>query len=85
MGIVFTEMSSCRILTWLFGMKTAFQTKYMKSEYFRIFIIKILTLRVIEEMHIKRNAALNNKELMKLGFSATVVLWYAFSNYVKKN
>ena len=36
--------------------------------------MKILTLRVIEEMHIKRNTGLNNKELIKLGFSATVVL-----------
>ena len=34
-------------------------------------------------MHIKRNTALNNKELIKLGFSATVVL-VGISIYVIK-
>ena len=49
MGIVFTEMSSCRALARHIGIKTAFLTKNMKSENFGIFLIKILTLIVIEE------------------------------------
>ena len=43
MGIVFTELSSCRALTRDIGIKTAFKNKNIKSEYFGIFIIKILT------------------------------------------
>ena len=50
----------------------------MKSEYFEIFIMKILNSRVIEENDFKRNTAHNNKELIKLGFSATVVLVWVF-------
>ena len=46
----------------------------MTSEYFGISNMKILTLRVIKKNAFKRNTALNNKEIIKLGFSATVVL-----------
>ena len=50
MGIVFKEMSSCRsALTRHIGINTAFYTKIRKSEYFGIFIVKILIFRVIEE------------------------------------
>ena len=43
-------------------MKTAFKTKSMKSESFGV---------ITKNAH-KRNTAHNNKELIKLGFSATV-------------
>ena len=46
----------------------------MQSDYFGISNMKILTLRVIKKNAFKRNTALNNKEIIKLGFSATVVL-----------
>ena len=49
MGIVYTEMPSYRALTGHIGIKTAFQTKIMKSEYFGIFIMKILILKIIEK------------------------------------
>ena len=49
MGTVISEMSSWKALTWHTGMKTAFDTKNMKSKYFGLLIIKILYLRVIEE------------------------------------
>ena len=73
MRILLTEMSSRVALTRLFGIKTAFWTKNMKSEHMVIFILKILTLRVIEKMHIKRNTALTKRSSENWGFSATVV------------
>ena len=42
--IVFQEMSSWTPLTMYLGMKTAFQTKYIKRKYVRIFIVMILIL-----------------------------------------
>ena len=38
-----------------------------------MFIIRIFDIRVIEKMHILRNTAHNNKELIKLGYRANVV------------
>ena len=49
MGTVFVEMSSWKALTGFTVMKTAFKTKNMNSEFFGIFIIKFVNLRVIEE------------------------------------
>ena len=66
MGIVIAEMSSWAASTWIIGRKNAFEAKHMKSEYFG-------DLRVIEKMHVKRNTAHNNKELIKIGFGATAV------------
>ena len=42
----------------------------MKNEYFGIFIMKFLILRVIEENAYQKKYS---KELMKLGFSAVIV------------
>ena len=59
MGTVFAEMSFRTALPWYKVMKTAFLTKNIKNVSFGILIMKILN---------------NNKELIKLGFSAFVVL-----------
>ena len=48
----------------------------MKSESFGLFILKFL--RVIEENVYLKDTAHNNKDLIKLGFSATVVLLCIF-------
>ena len=45
MGTVITEMSSWTALTWQTGMKTAFETKNIKSNYFGTFIMKILRFK----------------------------------------
>ena len=50
MGTVFAEMSSFTALTWHNGIKTAFKTKYMRSIYFRIFVMKILDLKSEENV-----------------------------------
>ena len=39
--IVFEEMSSWTALLWHLGMKTVFYSKYIKTKYFRTFILKI--------------------------------------------
>ena len=39
------EMSSWSSLTWHTGMKTAFQTKYLKSKYFQTFIMKFYNFK----------------------------------------
>ena len=54
--------------------KKAFKIENMKSKYFGNYIMKISNLK----MHIKRNTAHYNKELIKLGFGPTVVLVYIF-------
>ena len=58
MKTVLIGMSSCTALTLHVGMKTPFKTKNMESKYHGNFIMKI---------H-------DNKELIKLGFSPSVVL-----------
>ena len=75
MGIVFAEMSSWTALAWYIVMKTAFKTKSMKSESFcNIYYEDFKFQELLEKMHIKKNAAHNNKELIELSYSATVVL-----------
>ena len=69
MGTVFAEMSSCKALTRYTVMKTVFKTKNMNSESFEIFIMNLNF-----KINIKRNKAHNITELIKLGFSASVVL-----------
>ena len=48
--------------------------KYEKLICFDIYYEDFNFKELSWKMHIKRNTALNNKELRKLGFSATVVL-----------
>ena len=55
MGIVFTDMSFCRALPRHIGMKTAFLTKNMKSEY--------VIMKILMKMHIKRRQGAH-----KIGF-----------------
>ena len=45
MGTVFEKMSSWTALAWYRVMKIAFKAKNMKSESFRIFIMKILNFK----------------------------------------
>ena len=58
--------------------KESILDKNMNIKTFGMFIMMILNLRLVEEMHIKRKTAHNNMELIKLGVSATVVLVYNF-------
>ena len=76
MGIVFAEMSAWTALTGYTVMKSAFKTKNMKCKCFRIFIMKITYLTSDRRKCIFKELQyiINNKELIKLGFSATVVL-----------
>ena len=64
MGTVIAEMSSCTALTWHTWLKTAFETKNMKSKYFGMFIMKISKYKVIEENAHLKNTTHNNKELI---------------------
>ena len=52
----------------------------MKSKHFRLFITEILNfISDFKKMHICRNTAQYNKELIKIGFNATVVLVCIFA------
>ena len=53
-------------------MKAAFYNENIKGKSSEILIMKILNFK--KKMHLHRNTAHNNKELIKLGFRATVVL-----------
>ena len=55
-------------------MKTAFKTKNMKANIFGSILWRFYILRVIEENAYLKNTAHNNKEQIKLGFRAIVVL-----------
>ena len=57
-------------------MKTAFKTKNMKIESFGIFIMKISNFKSDLRTCIFKDTAHNNKELIKSGLSATVVIIY---------
>ena len=92
MGTVLAEMLSGIALTRYLGMKTEFKTKNMKDESSGTFIIKILEFKSDRRIGIsKKNTAHNNKELIKLCFSAAVVLvciivlCYNKSNYQNNN
>ena len=70
MGTVFAEMSSWIALTWYTVMKTAFNTKNMKSESYGIFIVKKILRMIKEYANLKKYSI---KQLIKLGFSYRVV------------
>ena len=68
MGIVFAKMSSWTALTGHTGMKIAFETRNMKSQYFGIFIMKNLEIRVIEENGYLKGYSTKQHGTHKIGF-----------------
>ena len=69
-------MSSRTALAWYKVMKTAFKTKNKKSDFFIIFTMKFLDFKSdLKKTYIQRNTAHNNKEFIKLGFSALVCIF----------
>ena len=68
-------LERCRLRQLKHSIRNEDSILYRKYERkcFGIYIMKILTLRVFEENAFRRNTAVHNKELIKSGFSATVV------------
>ena len=68
METIFAEMSSSTALTWCTVIKTEFYTKHIKSEYFGIFIMKMLDFEVIGDNAYLRKYSTLQQGTHKIGF-----------------